>query len=176
MSAWGVRYVLEVPIFAITLSVVFGTAALADNSSQPSDSIIVHTVQCEAGRAGAYLVANGFSANLKVSVSWTSKKDPGLIVRYDSQIFSYRRVLGSSRQDIDQLMSNGLSFNLNPANLEVCNGYKKDILQEGVGLYDCLINQKLESFCRRCRFSWLHSRSRNFEEAQWQSAAERMGS
>jgi len=64
----------KLPIFAITLSVVFGTAALADNSSQPSDSIIVHTVQCEAGRAGAYLVANGFSANLKVSVSWTSKR------------------------------------------------------------------------------------------------------
>ena len=44
-----------------------------------------------------------------------------------------------------RLRSDGLPFNLHPGNLSVCTGYRKDIVPEGVGVYDCLINQKLPS-------------------------------
>ena len=130
---------------ALLTAVAFGSAAFA-NDDVPSDAVIVHTVRCEAGRVGQQLmVLRGFPANLKMTVSWTSTKIQKSAFGVVLQFFHVGGSGELSRQEIDQLMSTGLSFNLYPANLEVCRGYRKDIIQEGIGVYDCLINHKLES-------------------------------
>lgn len=125
-------------------SAIIGRSALA-NDGAPADAVIVHTVQCEAGRVGQQLISGGLPANLKVLISWNSTK---VANNSFGGVFSFFHLGGSAdlgREDIQQLMSTGLEFNLYPDNLAVCNGYKKDIIQEGIGVYDCLINQKLES-------------------------------
>ena len=121
------------------------TAALANDDAPPSDDTIVNTVQCEAGRAGSRLIGLGFPANLRAAVSWANTK---VEVASGGVGFNFWNWGGSgdvSREQTNKTLSSGLSFNLHPKNLSVCNGYKKDIIQEGVGVYDCLINQKLGS-------------------------------
>jgi hypothetical protein len=118
----------------------------ANDEKPPNDSILVHSVQCEAGRVGQYLVTHGFPANLKMAVSWdmtnVNEVSSGVIVDFFHWI-SGGGDLG--RQLTIKEGTHGISFNLHPANLAVCDGYKKDIIQEGVGVYNCLVNDKLDS-------------------------------
>ena len=129
----------------LCISMAFASAAWANDDAPPSDGTIVNTVRCEAGRAGQYLIAAGLSANLKVIVSWTKTKTESAAAGLGLHIFHLGGSGDLSREDTSQLKSTGLSFNLHPANFAVCVGYKKDIIPEGVGVYDCLINQKLDS-------------------------------
>lgn len=130
---------------AFLFSVTCASAAGAGNDAPPSDATLVNTVRCEAGRAGQFLISSGFPANLKVMVSWKNTNTQGASGGVGLKVFHFGGSGELSREETDELSSDGLSFNLNPANLAVCTGYKKDIIQEGVGVYDCLINRKQES-------------------------------
>lgn len=118
--------------------------AWADDSP-PSDEVIVNSVRCEAGRVGQQLIASGFPANLKAIVSWSKTRTESASGGLGFSFFHIGWSGDLGREQMDQLKSDGLLFNLHPANLAVCTGYKKDIIPEGLGVFDCLINQKLAS-------------------------------
>jgi hypothetical protein len=130
---------------ALVLAVVVSAVAWNDASAQPSDRTIVKTIQCEAGKVGERLVAEGIPANLKVIVSWTSTKTRDGSAGAGIKFFSWGVSGDLSRQDIGEQKSESLLFNLHPKNLDVCRGYQVEIIKEGVGVYDCLVDQKLAS-------------------------------
>lgn len=118
------------------------------HAEEPSDDVIVNTIQCEAGRVGKQLATlKEFPANLKVIVSWTSSDatDAAGSLGFKFPIFNWGASGDLDKKDTDTLNSDGLSFNLHSDNLKVCKGYKKDIVKEGIGVYDCLIKRKLAS-------------------------------
>jgi hypothetical protein len=130
-------------IWAAAILLAGWNAALADDA--PSDDTIVNTIRCEAGRVGQQLSAQGFPKNLKVIVSWTSTQTTDGSAGGGFKFFGSGISGDLGRQELDQLSSDGLPFNLYPKNLEVCRGYNLGIIKEGVGVYDCLINKKLAS-------------------------------
>jgi hypothetical protein len=114
--------------------------------AQPSDDTVVNTVQCEAGRVGEQLrKAGGFPDNLRVAVSWTGTRTRDVSGGFGAKWFGWGGQGDLSRQQIDKVKSEGLRFNLHPKNLAVCQGYKVEIIKEGIGVYDCLVNKKLAS-------------------------------
>lgn len=118
-------------------------------NAQPSDEVIVNTLRCEAGRVGQKLAElKGFPSNLKAVVTWTSTKtrDGALGAGFKFPFLPFGGSGDLNRQDIDELQSDGLSFNLHPENLQVCRGYRVQIVREGMGLYDCIIAKKPASF------------------------------
>lgn len=133
-------------VFGIALSTACCSIALASDQKPPSDPVLVHTVQCEAGRVGEYLVSHGFPANLKMAVSWdmsnVDESSGGWALGFWHWVSGGVEV---SHQQTIKEGTHGLVFNLHPANLAVCGGFKKDIIREGVGVYDCLVSDKLES-------------------------------
>jgi hypothetical protein len=132
-------------LLAWPLSAVLATCALARDDG-PSDYTIVHTIQCEAGKVGERLKAeHDFPLNLKAVVSWTSTKTQDSSAGLGFKVFNFGASGDLGNEALEQLRSDGLRFNLNPQNLSVCRGYEKDIIKEGVGIYDCLINEKLAS-------------------------------
>ena len=115
-------------------------------SAQPSDDTIVNTIQCEAGRVGEQLrKAGGFPDNLRVAVSWTGTRTRDVSGGFGAKWFGWGGQADLSRQQIDKAKSEGLRFNLHPKNLAVCQGYQVEIIKEGIGVYDCLMNKKLAS-------------------------------
>jgi len=134
-------------LFAIA-ALLASSATASAASDEPSDDTIVNTIQCEAGRVGARLSQlQGFPANLKVLVSWKSAKTTSGSGGFQLNV-PFLPIGGGgdlSHEDVDELKSDGLPFNLNSNNLSVCRGYKIDIIKEGIGVYDCLINKKLAS-------------------------------
>ena len=132
-----------VAVFLAALFFAAWNAALADDA--PSDDTIVNTIRCEAGRVGQQLISQGFPKNLKVIVSWTSTQTTDGSAGAGFKFFGSGLSGDLGRQELDQLSSDGLPFNLFPKNLEVCRGYNVEIIKDGVGVYDCLINKKLAS-------------------------------
>jgi hypothetical protein len=129
-------------VLLISISVIGWDCA----SAQPSDDTIIKTVQCEAGRIGERLrSAGGFPENLRVTVSWTGTKTRDAAAGFGFKLFGWGAQGDLSRQQINKLKTEGLPFNLHPDNLAVCRGYQIDIIKEGIGVYDCLVNQKLAS-------------------------------
>lgn len=129
------------------LVVTVGFSNLARADEPPSDNVFVHSVQCEAGRIGDRMRRAGLPQNLKVAVTWrfvrTTSEAGGLGLTFP--FFNFGGSGDLSMEQINRASSEGLAFNLHPENLAVCRGFRKDIVAEGVGLYDCLINRKFTS-------------------------------
>jgi len=111
------------------------------------DATMIHTLRCEAGRVGEKMARDGLPADQKAIVTWSSNrtKDGAGGVGFKVPFFTIGGSADLTSQDLDEANSNGLPFNLNIANKSVCTGFKKDIIKEGVGLYDCLVNKKYTS-------------------------------
>ena len=112
-----------------------------------ADKVIVHTLKCEAGRVGQVLAKNRLPLNSRVLVDWkeieTTTAGGGLGASIPG--FPLGGTVDLSKAREISLTSRAIPFNLHPANLAACDGYKIDIIAEGMGLFDCFTQRKAAS-------------------------------
>ena len=111
------------------------------------DSTILHTMQCEAGRVGQELAKRNLPLNARVVGEW-KEVDSSTTAGGVGATVPGVGVGGSvdTSKGKERTLKSSIAFNLHPANYEVCTGYKVEIIQEGVGLYDCLMGDKFPTF------------------------------
>lgn len=111
------------------------------NGQDLPNSTIVHTLICEAGRVGRELAKQKLPLNARVSVDWkvtdtttaaggVGASLPGIPIGASGDISKAREA---------STKTTGVPFNLHPDSYSACTGYKVEIVQGGVGLYDCLM-------------------------------------
>jgi len=131
--------------FAIIFSAIAGSSACF--AQDVPDRTMINTLKCEAGRVGQQMAAAGLPDNQKVLVTWkstrTTSKAGGVGLKLP--VFSIGGSGDLSKEDLNEASSEGLRFNLNKANAVVCASVKREIIPEGVGVYDCLFNRKFAS-------------------------------
>jgi hypothetical protein len=114
-------------------------------TQQLPDATIVHTILCEAGKVGRELARRKLPLNARVVVDWkevdTTTGAGGIGASIPRLPIGASGDLSKAREE--SLKSSGIPFNLHPDNFAACTGYKVDIIQNGIGLYDCLIGKKL---------------------------------
>jgi len=109
------------------------------------DATMINTLQCEAGRVALQMAKAGLAIDRKVTVSWTHtntvNREGGIGLTFP--VFSFGGSGDMSKEEVDELKSEGQQFNLHPDNYEkVCKVIKREIIKEGIGLYDCLVAKK----------------------------------
>jgi len=134
-----VRYVFGL------IALIFVTSPV--NAQQLADSTIVHTIRCEAGKVGRELAKRKLPLNARVVVDFkevdTTTGAGGVGLSVPGLPVGASGDLSKTRER--SLMSKGIPFNLHPDNFAACNGYKLEIIQDGIGLYECLIGNKFSS-------------------------------
>ena len=129
-------------------ALVFSIARFNSSSAQEApDRTMINTLRCEAGRVGQKLAAAGVTDGQQALVTWKSTKTVssggGLGLKFP--FFSIGGSGDLSNEDLNEGLSDGLSFNLHPDNATVCRTVRRKIIKEGVGLYNCLASRKFDS-------------------------------
>lgn len=130
--------------FAAVFVCSFSTASACWAEEVPDD-IMINTVKCEAGKVAVRMVKAGMPNDKKVIVSWahtkTIKREAGIGLTFP--FFSLGGAGDLSKEELHELKSDGQQFNLHPDNeKKVCRKIVNRIVREGVGVYDCLVEQK----------------------------------
>jgi hypothetical protein len=127
--------------------IIFGIATIAFSLASPANaqklanSVIVNTLLCEAGKVGRELAKKNLPLNARVAVDWkvidTTTAAGGVGVSIPGLPVGGSGDISQAREKSTKTV--GVPFNLHPDNYAVCTGYKVDIVQGGIGLYDCLM-------------------------------------
>jgi hypothetical protein len=122
-------------------------STVSASTAEPADATIVHTILCEAGKIGQELAKRKLPVSSKVAVTWTETETTTSAGGVGATV-PFIPIGGSvdlSKEQLNETSSTGLPFNLNPDNAIACTGYRREIVQGGIGLYDCLFEQKFTS-------------------------------
>lgn len=127
-------------------AVIFACSTNAFAQGIPDD-IMINTLRCEAGKIGRKLQRDKLPLNQVMVATWkdglTSNSGFGGGIKFPFFDFGLSGEL--SKEDLKEASSDGLTFNLHPDNYQVCKGFKRRIIKEGVGAYPCLGDQKYPS-------------------------------
>ncbi|MEP9366105.1 hypothetical protein [Xanthobacter sp. VNH20] len=124
---------------------LLGTQAEASQLKEINGETLSNTIKCEAGSFAksiphvASLPGNKMKVKVSFSQSSTNSKSGGFDLK-----FPWLVPIGGganlSREQLEKVSVDGITYNINPANLINCN--KKNIIKEGVGIFECLSQNK----------------------------------
>ncbi|MFG1461502.1 hypothetical protein V5F77_01270 [Xanthobacter sp. DSM 24535] len=129
---------------------VLGTALLinqadASQLKEINAETLSNTIKCEAGSFAksipnvASLPGNKMKVKVSFSQNSTNSTSGGLDFKLP-WIVPVGAGANLSREQLEKISVDGIPYNINPANLTNCN--KKNIIREGVGIFECLSRNK----------------------------------
>ncbi|MFG1397896.1 hypothetical protein [Roseixanthobacter pseudopolyaromaticivorans] len=119
--------------------------AAASQLKEINGETLSNTIKCEAGSFAKSIphVASLPGNKMKVKISFSESSTNSQSGGFDFKFPWVVPVGGGgnlSREQLDKVSVDGISYNINPSNLINCN--KKNIIREGVGIFECLSKNK----------------------------------